>query len=470
MIYGIEIDKNSPVSLTAQLISELRKKILASQLAAGERLCPSRQLAQELGVSRNTVITAYEQLIAEGYLDSRTGSGTYVAELENVHTGISPVRSTPKAGRKIEKSTGKKMILFDAGAPDISCFPIIQWSKALKEACLMSPASGFGYGPPSGESRLREALCEYLQRSKGIQCSPEQMIIVPGTSGGISLISKLFFGKDASVIMEDPSISFIRNIFACDGYRVQPVPVDSQGMRTNELWKLPAPKLIYTVPSHQFPTGAILPVVRKLELLRYARETGSYIIEDDYDSEFYYQGMPIQSLFNLDSNRTIYLGTFSKIFSPAIRLGYMILPSELIYGAIELTEQLNVRAETLSQLAMAYFINNRLLDRHIYKMKRHYAARRKFLIECLRNYFADKITISGENAGLHLMASFEADFTEEDFIRLYENGVIADCVEDFAMIKGHYKNKLLLGYGNLNPTQIETGVRLLKQSLNRYFV
>lgn len=465
MIYGISLDKISPVSLTSQLINELRNKILTAQLVAGERLCASRLLAAELGVARNTVIAAYEQLIAEGYLESRPGSGTYVSELENVHTNVTASSLTSSTHKKVEIDNTKEFITFDTGSPDYSCFPSIQWAKALKEVCLMSPLTCFGYGSPLGEIRLREELCEYLFRSKGINCHPDQMIIVSGTSGGISLISKLFYEKNASIIIEDPSISFISSAFISNGYQVQPVPVDQQGMQTNKLWGMPSPKLIYTVPSHQFPTGAILPIVRKLELLRFAQETDSYIIEDDYDSEFYYQGLPIQSLFNLDSKRTIYLGTFSKIFSPAIRLGYLILPDELIDKAANLADQLNIRAETLSQLAMAYFINNRLLDKHIYKMKRHYASKRRFLIDCLRNNFENKIVISGENAGIHLMAAFERDFTEDHFITFYNNGVIVDSVEDFAMVKGHYKNRLILGYGNLNLSQLEAGVKILKQSL-----
>jgi GntR family transcriptional regulator/MocR family aminotransferase len=462
MIYGLNLDRKSPVSLTAQLINELRNKILSSQLAAGERLCATRELAMELGLARNTVITAYEQLISEGYLESRTGSGTYVANLKKVHISKSSSQMPSTINIYKTDELDSNSIQFDPGSPDNSAFPNILWGKSLKEACLMTPQICFGYSNPEGEIILKKALCEYLQRSKGIVCHPEQIIIVPGSSGGISLLSKLFYSESASVIIEDPSITFVRNIFSSSGYLVQPIPVDKQGMQTELLWNKTKPKLIYAVPSHQFPTGAVLPVARKLELIEYALETDSYIIEDDYDSEFKYSGVTIQSLYNLNSERTIYLGTFSKIFSPAIRLGYLILPSHLYRKAVDLMDELIIRADTLSQLAMAYFMNNRLLDRHIYKMKRLYAGKRKLLIQCLNEVFKDQVIITGENAGLHLMAEFNHKFTDQDFIKLSEQGVIAECAEDYAIMKGFYQNKLILGYGNLTHEQIKEGVKKLQ--------
>lgn len=462
MILGITLDKSNSGTLCTNLIEIIRQKILNGELKNGEKLPSTRMLAKNLQIARNTVINAYEQLIAEGYLESQNGSGTYVKLLSDFKL---PKKQTKNdIHERVIHGFPKDTIIFDTGTPDNTMFPAVAWAKALKKACQSASVRAFGYSNVSGNSNLKDALCRYLYRSKGIKCHQKNIFITSGTSGGISLISDIFKLDYRKIAVEDPCIDFVKYIFLSRGYTTYSVPVDEQGMITSELKNhcLETPSLIYTVPSHQFPTGAILSASRRLELLKYAVNTGAYMIEDDYDSEFNYDTKPVQPLYNLDSEHTIYIGTFSKIFSPAIRLGYMILPDNLIPEVEKIAEQQNIRTEILTQLAMAEYINQKMLDRHIYKMKKIYAAKRKHMISCINKYFNDKAIISGENAGLHLLVSFTKNFSLEDIL---QNGVSVECAEYYSTNKSIYKNKLILGYGNLDFNQIEHGIERLAKAL-----
>ncbi len=459
MILGIKIDKNNSGSLCNELIDCLRTKILNGELLNGDRLPSTRFMANELHIARNTVIYAYEQLIAEGYLESRKGSGTYVKLLSDYKL---PEKCFEK---KLIKNTVPhpigNAIVFDTGTPDNTMFPVATWSKALKKACQNASVQSFGYSDITGNRNLKNALCQYLYRSKGIKCLAQNILIVSGTSGAITLIADSFEKDSRRIALEDPSIDFVRNIFTYKEYEIYSVPVDDEGMITTKLKQYckNKPSLIYTVPSHQFPTGTILSASRRMELLKYAVSAGAYIIEDDYDSEFNYSKKIVQPLYNIDSEHTIYIGTFSKTFSPAIRLGYMIVPDNLIERFSEVAEKQNIRTEMITQLAMADLINEKLLDRHIYKMKKIYAKKRQHTISCINKYFKDTATISGDNAGLHLLVSFESIYCEE--AKLLEYGVSAEFADDYAVNKLKYKNKLILGYGSLDNNQIEEGIKSL---------
>lgn len=259
-------------------------------------------------------------------------------------------------------------------------------------------------------------------------------------------------------------MDFVTGIFSVRGYVIYPVPVDREGMISTRLSSVceQPPSLIYTVPSHQFPTGAVLSASRRLELLEYATKKSAYIIEDDYDSEYNYCIKPIQSLYSLERQRTIYVGTFSKIFSPAIRLGYIIVPDALIARFEKTAEQMNIGTDALTQLAMAEIIDRRLLDRHIYKMKKVYAAKRKLIIECVQKSFGSHAEILGENAGLHLLVCLDREISQENILK---SGVYAESADYYSSEGSQYKNTIILGYGNLNDFQIETGVERLSKAL-----
>lgn len=462
-MYGLYLDKTLPLSMTKQLTNQIRQQILQDKLKGGEKLPPTRSLAKELNIARNTVIQVYEQLIAEGYLESRAGSYTYVADLGD--WGLrSKVQKPDRIGyEKQREQIDEDIIRFHAGNPDISVFPRIKWAKLLKDVCLEAGDDVFGYKSPAGEWELRSALSKYLFRTKDIECHPEQILIVPGATMGVDLLAKVFKGDINEVAVEDPSLSYMKNTFRENGYLIHPVFVDDKGMRIAELYEKENIRLIYVVPSHQFPLGSVMTIGRRLQLLDYARENDAYIIEDDYDSEFKFQGEPIQSLRHLDPDRVIYLGTFSKIFSPGLRLGYIIVPDALAERVKAFMEQMNIRTSPVEQLTMARFIESKLLDQHIYKMKKIYENKRKFLINSMQLAFGERVRITGENAGLHILVTFaDYEFNQAVFQRLLKSRVEIDWVEDYSIRKGSHRSQLVLGYGNLSLEQITIGIERLK--------
>lgn len=466
-MYGFEIDRDMALSNAKQLENQLRDAILNGKLAAGTRLLPTRGMAKDLGIARNTVIQVYEQLTAEGYLESKEGSGTYVANIGKLpqSAGRSYEAETVRVKQQNPDSGEEDLISFNAGNPDVSAFPRIQWAKMLKEACLDEDDSLFACLDYAGHPELRRAISSYVYRMKGILCEEEQIIIIPGASGGMDILAKALKRKYNRIAIEDPCIDFVKCIFASVGYEIKPVAVDAHGMDISSLRQLDRMDLIYVVPSHQYPIGGVLPAARRISLLQYASEQQAYVIEDDYDSEFRYKGETLQALRNLDPERVIYLGSFSKIFSPILRLGYMILPKHLCNTVIRQMELSNLYVNPTIQLAMAEFINRKLLDKHIYKMKKLYEGKRIHLMECLRSTFGEHIKISGEYAGMHLLATFDREFGYKDIIAMFRNGVDIDLVEDYAVIKGGHRNQLVLGYGELSLARIEEGVHRLKAAI-----
>jgi GntR family transcriptional regulator/MocR family aminotransferase len=461
-MFGIGIDRSAEVSITSQVTRQLREAVQSGKLTAGTRMPPTRSLAQELAISRNTVMQAYEQLLAEGYLNARTGSGTFVADIGVLTKSGEPDRER-QAPRK--QSDSRDWIAFDAGNPDVSAFPRAMWAKALKSACFDAPDDAFGYGQTAGHIALREALSRYLYRSKGIFCDSERIVIVPGTAIGMEIAAQMLHEEGCALAVEDPCLLFARHAIEKIGYGIAPVEVDGSGMRVDRIPADAGVRLVYVAPSHQYPTGGVLPAPRRIALLDFAQKNGAYVIEDDYDSEFRYRGEPIQSLWHLDGERVIYLGSFSNVFSPALRMAYMILPQHLADRTLEATGALNIWVGAIEQIALARLMDQKQYDRHVYRMKRLYDAKRKRLLSCLHASFGKSAAISGEDAGLHLMLSFQRDLTGGDIRAMDENGVRADYVEDYAIMKGGHKNSLVLGYGNLSFEQIEEGVRRLKNAL-----
>lgn len=459
-MFGFEIDHSSGLSNGKQLENQIREAILIGKLLAGDRLPPTRTLAKDMQIARNTVIQAYEQLLAEGYLDAREGSGTYVANI-----GKLPKPKWMNYVPRIGQPKKKDVIAFDAGNTDISSFPRAVWAKMLKEACLDADDEAFSYNYFSGHPRLKKAICSYVYRMKGIRCEQSQIIIVSGTAGGMEVLARIFERDKNRIALEDPCIHFVKKIFSDHKYELCPIKVDGQGMDVDSLNDQKNIDLIYVVPSHQYPIGGVFPVSRRIALLQYASDKNAYVIEDDYDSEFRYKGEALQAMQNLDQERVIYLGSFSKIFAPSLRLGYMILPTHLVEQVSYQLQESNLWVNPIDQLAMARFMEELQMDKHIYKMRKLYENKRKHLIHCLTEAFQDCIRISGEYAGLHLLVSFDRELTERDFKAMEEARVEADYVEEYALVKGQHKNQLVLGHGALSLSSIEEGVIRLYKAL-----
>lgn len=469
---GIKLEREGEKSLTRQLYEQLRDSILNKKMEGGERVPASRKLAEELAVSRNIVLEVYEQLKAEGYLESRGGSGTYVAEGSYIEQYKSLRRPERPRGRdRLKSEPAKKPLTFYPGHPDLHNFPRKRWAIAMRDSYVDATPDLYSYGHESGLPELREALTKFLLKTKGIECSAEQIIILGGSIQAFNIITRLFAEKSREVIIEDPSFIGIQNIFKLQNYRCQTVDSDDRGVLVEQIpedCKIP---LIVVTPSHHFPLGGILPIQRRVKLIELARRQDLYILENDYDSDFRLQGAPVSSLQLLDPDRVIHIGTFSQILYPSLRLGYMILPENLVEPALNIKIESSMNLPLIQQFALARFIKEGSLERHISRMKKLYKAKRECLLELLEQQFADQIRLCGDAAGLYITAALDGlDLTAPRFSKaLQEEALTIDLVENHSIKKGRYREKMLLGFGHLSHDELEDAVGRLKRALQKSF-
>ncbi|WP_391571435.1 PLP-dependent aminotransferase family protein [Cohnella sp.] len=468
-----EIDRTSGTPLFRQIYEAFRQRILHGELQGGDPLPSTRDLASSLQVSRTVIVEAYEQLLAEGYIEGRRGSGTFVAEgtlLPLIEPSVPAARSVPHDSQPLIRDglVNPDLIDFRHGIPALDLFPKKLWGDLAKRICTEASPEAFGYGRPEGRHELRGVLARYLRRSRGVVCEPEQLLVTTGATQAISLVAKLLLNGKSDVLVEDPITSDIHTMFSLPGAKLHPIPVDDSGMITELLPSDISPKFVYVTPSHQFPIGGLLPIQRRVQLIQYAARTGSYIVEDDYDSEFRYESAPVSSLQGLDPERVVYIGTFSKILSPALRMGYIVLPASLIERARGLKWLTDLHTPSLEQLILAEFIEEGYLDRHISKMKKLYRKRRDFLIRQLRHSFGDAVRILGHSTGIHLIAEFAGiSFTPELLSVIEENGVRVYPVAVHAFRRDVQRHRIIIGYGNLSESRIEEGIRRLSASLKK---
>nr|WP_240903764.1 PLP-dependent aminotransferase family protein [Chengkuizengella sediminis] len=461
----IPIDRTINKSLIRQVYEQIRTQILLGKLISGERLPSTRELSSNLNVSRNVVLEAYDQLYAEGFIEFKQSRGTYVAE--GTYLEQETKYNSSIIAEKIEPSmdaSDEDVIDFRSGIPALDLFPKKKWGQLSREVSLEAPDSIFGYGKPEGLSEIRNVLCEYLFKTRGVHCSPDQVVITTGATQSFSLVTQLLLSHGSDVCIEDPITYELHTIFTATGANLCPIPVDEHGMQTELIPTDINPGFIYVTPSHQFPLGGILPIHRRIQLIQYARQHNCFIVEDDYDSEYRFEGSPISSIQGLDPERVIYIGTFSKILSPALRIGYIILPNSLVERGKNLKWLTDLHTPTLEQLTIARFIDEGYLERHIRKMRKIYKKRRDCLKECLVKQFGNQVNILGDSTGLHLIAEFEnISFTEEIVQNiLKEHQVKIYPVEHHAIQKGKHLNKIILGYGNLEEEKLEKGISRLR--------
>lgn len=461
----VTIDRSLKTSLIRQVYDQIRLSIVRGDLRAGEQLPSTRQLAAELRVSRIVIVEAYDQLLAEGYIESRQGAGTYVAD--GAYLGAIQSKRTVHTPMHDVREEKRDIIDFRSGLPALDLFPRKRWRQLAGGVYAQVSPSTFGYSNPEGSSELRQALARYLARTRGIGCDPDQLLITSGAAQAFALVARLLLSPGAQVVIEDPATYEVQLIFSPGETEMHPIPVDEHGMQTALLSAEVRPRFVYVTPSHQFPLGGILPIQRRVQLIQFARATGCYIVEDDYDSEFRYSGTPVSALQELEPERVIYLGTLSKCLSPALRLGYAVLPSSLIEPCRRLKRLTDLHSPILEQLVLARFIEEGDLERHIMKMKKVYRKRREVLITALTQHFPHELRISGDATGLHLIAEFPGrELTAPTFTALEEAGVRLYPVEAHAIRKGYHQDKVILGYGNLTPPEIEEGVQRMKKVLS----
>ncbi len=451
--------------LTRQIYDQLRTMILTGVLAAGARMISTRGLAAELGVSRNIVLDAFDQLMAEGFLEARTGAGTFVASGASFQPRDLPAfPAIPTVGFRPFHAD---QIDFRSGLPDLALFPVRTWDRLSRETWAGMTPLDLSYGQPEGRPELRTEIARYIAAYRGVRCHPDQILVTGGTTQAVGIISRLLLGGDrVTCILEDPVTVDIQRITSGFGGRILPVPVDGQGLSVDLLPPRDRPAFVYVTPSHQFPLGVTMPIQRRTRLLEYARERGAYVVEDDYDSEFRYDSPPISSIQGLDPQRVIYVGTFSKTLCPALRIGYVVFPPELVIRGREVKWFTDLHNSSVEQLILARFLREGHFARHVHRMKKAHRALREVLVAALHKRFGPAAEVLGSAAGLHLCARFRGvRFTQALVARIQEAGVRVYPVEEHAIRKGRWADTLILGYGMLTPERIEEGIGALKSCI-----
>lgn len=461
------IDRNISTPLTAQVYEQLRSRILSQELAEGDRLPSSRELAGNIGVSRNVVLEAYERLTAEGFIEGRPQAGTFVAagsSFERMREAEQE-RGAPPAARH-RTGDGGRAIDFRAAHPAADYFPRTVWGRLAKEVCLDAPERVFGYTQAEGVPELRGVLSRYLLQARGVRCHPDQIVITTGATQALHLITELLSDlSDPCVAVEDPVTDEMRTIFTYAGSTVLPIPVDEKGIIPEKLTADVKPDFVFVIPSHQFPLGGTLPIQRRIQLLEYARQYDCCIVEDDYDSEFTYEGAAVHSMQGLDPERVIYVGTFSKILSPALRIGYAVLPERFVADYRRLKWFADRHTSALEQLILARFMEEGYFERHIRRMKKIYRKRREALVSSLRKELP-QAAILGQAAGMHLVVEVPGvRFTEALLRRIYAEGVQVYAVEHYAIRKGRHEHQIVMGYGALPIESIQEGVARLRRAI-----
>lgn len=478
MQFTIPLSKGGE-SLHRQIYRQLRSAILAGKLAAGTRLPSTRDLAEQLRVSRSVVLEAYDQLLAEGFIVGRSGSGTYVSQgmtprdRDERQKSVKPRLSdfgiaAEEAAKVLEVAVRPSRMRYDfkfgRSESDIETFPFEQWQRMLARNARKAPVRQLDYGPAAGNPVLREAICSHLRRSRAVVCEPSEIIIVSGSQQALDLIARVLLERGDPVAIENPSYVGAWQILIAAGARLFPVPVDHNGLNPA---KLPRnARLCFVTPSHQFPTGAILPLTRRLALLEWANRANAVIIEDDYDGEFHYEGQPLESLQGLDaSGRVIYVGTFSRTVFPSLRVGYLVVPSSLITsftGAKWLNDQ---HSAVLEQQTLAEFITSGAYERHLRRLRRRNAARREALITSVDEYLSGRVDLTGDGAGAHVALYPKAPASESSTIaRAAERGVGIYGMTRYFLTKPS-PSGFLLGYSRLTETEIREGIRRLGKVL-----
>ncbi len=463
---SIHLDSHTKIPLYEQIYQEIKKRILEKELQTGEKLPSTRGLAASLGVSRNTIDTAYYQLLAEGYIDTAPKSGFYVCNLDfSDHSmEISPPKS--QITTVSTKQTEKNSIEYDFSpfAVDLSHFPYSIWKKLSKKV-LDEEKNLFLSGDPDGDLELRTAICHYVCLSREVHCSPDQIIIGAGADYLLQMLSLLFHHIGIrEVTLENPCYRKAAMIFEKNQMQLHTGVLDSHGLTIPSI--TPETEVVYVTPSHQYPLGIVMPFGRRGELLNWAMQAQErYIIEDDHDSEFRYKGKPIPSLQGMDRhNRVIYLGTFSKAVAPAIRVSYLILPPELSDAYHQALGFYSCTVSRLDQGILTRFLSEGYFEKHVNRMRKLYRSKHDLVLDLLKPLVQQEILqIRGEHAGLHLVLDLQKNLTEAALITEAEQQGIR-----LYGIKKHYlshtdsaSESILLGYSNLSEADITEGIRRL---------
>jgi GntR family transcriptional regulator / MocR family aminotransferase len=484
----IAVDRGLRKSLSAQIYDAFRARIARREMRPGQIVPSTRELARDLDISRLPILTAYAQLLAEGYFEARIGSGTFVAR------SLDPKSFLPRPGPRDRDNSfdlpSKPRVIsarasalppyvrslpaegvgpFQVGQPDLSAFPLNVWSRLVARRSRNMRADEFLYGDPMGFVVLREAIATYLRTSRLVKCEADQIMIVSGSQQALYVTARVLLDPEATVWVEEPGYWLVRKVLKVAGCRTVPVPVDAEGLDVRAGVRLsPKARAAFVVPSHQFPLGVTMSAGRRFQLLDWAHKAGSWVIEDDYDSEYRSGGMPISSLQGLDTeSRVIYIGTFSKVLFPSLRVGYIVIPPDLVGRFATVRQSMDLCPSASNQAVLADFIRQGHFIRHVRRMRKIYAERREVLAREIDRESGKLCTIVGAEAGMHLTVLIHAKIRDQEIAaKAAEKKLwlwpLSPTYDDVAPQQG-----FILGFGNTRSAEIPGAVRVLKELLSR---
>jgi GntR family transcriptional regulator / MocR family aminotransferase len=477
----VALDRSSGKPLHKQIYEAFCTAIVGGNLRAGQKVPSTRAFALELKVSRIPVLTAYSQLLAEGYFETRSGSGTFVTSSfpdQSIAIGgrevISPkVRSGPRVVSKRSELLPPFKPLpwmnrwgaFIVGQLALEHFPFRVWASLVNRHVRNVRINSLHYSDPMGSENFRSAIAQYLRTTRAVNCEASQIMIVSGTQQALELTGRVLLDPGDKVWIEEPGYRLARSVFAFAGCHLVPVLVDGEGIDVaTGIEKSRRARAAFVTPSHQFPLGVTMSASRRLQLLDWAHSSGSWVIEDDYDNEYRYESMPIASLQGLDRNsRVIYIGTFSKTLFPSLRVGYMVIPRDLIQRFLSVRNAMDVCPPHLYQAVLEDFIREGHLARHIRRTRQLYSERRNRLVEAIRNEFGTNMEVLGADAGVHLVSALPKGLRDRPISETAaRQGLwlwpLSSCYLDRASRQG-----FILGFGSTTPRQIPNAVRRLRE-------
>lgn len=477
-------DSKSPEALYRQLYDKLRHSILTGSFTTGQQMPSTRVLAADMGVSRNTVLNAFEQLIAEGYLEGAVGSGTYVARAlpeEMLRATATRAGASGSGKRRGWSRQGARLAThvtdrirqtvvpkpFQSGVPAFDVFPFDLWARLLNRHWRRQHSELLSYGDSGGYMPLRRAIASYLAVARAVRCDPEQVIVVSGAQQALDLTARLLLDPGDAVWMEDPGYLGARATMHAAGAKLVPVAVDEAGLSVRRgVAREPRARMVYVTPSHQFPLGVTMTLTRRLELLSWAQKSGAWILEDDYDSEYRYASRPLAAMQGLDhGGRVIYFGTFSKVLFPALRLGYLVVPPDLVQGFLVAKAITDRQSPTVEQAVLAEFISDGHFSRHIRRMRALYLQRVQALVESVERELKGFLEMRHPEAGMHTIGWLRKGTNDRVLARRAAAAGVSTVPLSAFYTGGGGKSGLVLGYSGYSERAIRDGVRKLAQAL-----
>ncbi|HVG34603.1 MAG TPA: PLP-dependent aminotransferase family protein [Pyrinomonadaceae bacterium] len=477
----ISVDRRAHKPIYKQIYAAFRARIVQRELRPGQLVPSTRELARELRISRFPVLNAYAQLLAEGYFESRVGAGTFIAsslpeELlpQTRPTVVNPapqLRTISAGASTLPKYVGpswtQRLGPFQVGQPELQAFPLKTWSKLVARHSRNMRACDLQYGDAMGAEALREAIAIYLRTSRGVRCEADQIMIVSGSQQALDITARVLLNPGAAAWVEEPGYWLVHHVLKAAGCKAVPVPVDLEGLDVSLGIELCSnARAAFVAPSHQYPLGVTMSATRRLQLLTWAQAAGSWIIEDDYDSEYRYESPPISSLQGLDTNsRVIYIGTFSKILFPSLRLGYIVIPPDLVDRFAAVRQSMDLCPPSINQAVLTEFIREGHFARHIRKMRQIYGERRRVLVKEIERELYPSCTIVGGEAGMHLTILTGGEIQDNEIVAKAAERKLQLSALSLSYVGDAPRQGFVLGFGNTHASQIPGAVRLLKKLL-----